>query len=328
MAQGRTSPVYVYVNRWAPEVLGTDPALTSEAKAWIPRFERILGIAIVIFAICLICGAAVGSRRAVEAAAVEGDADQEEGGERNLNLSSVQPSPTIGEGKLLSPRTSSPTNTPKTGGIKRKGLSREGRWAGWCLLGLACLGIVLAVGMASTDLFRPRRVVRYAFHSWDVMAWMRLYSDSNHPEAAGAAAAIAAAGRVATGNAGLSRMLRDSFFQFAAQGGKMNVSEQGGGGDGWWQAIDPWDTMTVTMSGNASMPADTNATQPLKISPTAVNDGEDEEEAVSYHPVVFVLQDEAQWPYESARSISGYKHQVCDFLVTNHDIDSRFWWAN
>jgi hypothetical protein len=162
---------------------------------------------------------------------------------------------------------------------------------------------------------------------------MRLYSDNAHPEAAVAAAAIAAAAAAAgnvTGNAGLARVLRDSFYQFAAQGGQMNVGEQGGAKEGWWQAIDPRDTMTITTSGNTSMSADANATEPLSITPTAVNDGEDEEkeEVVSYHPVVFVLQDEAQWPYEAAMSIPGYKRQVCDFLVADHDIDSRFWWTN
>ena len=327
--------MYVYLNRWAPEVQGADPALTSEASSWIPRFEKILGVAIVIFAICLLCGAAIGSRRAAKSAAAEGAREGEGGREQEPNPSSALPSPNTlstrppaeGGGKVLSPMTSSPTKTPQTGGKQRKGLGREGRWAGWCLLGLACLGIVLAVGMASTDLFRPHRVIRYAYHSWDVVAWMRLYSDNTHPEAAVAAAAIAAAAAAAgniTGNAGLARVLRDSFYQFAAQGGKMNVSEQGGGKEGWWHAIDPWDTMTITMSGNASMPA-----QPLSITPSAVNDGEDEEkEVVSYHPVVFVLQDEAQWPYQSAKSIPGYKRQVCDFLVADHDIDSRFWWVN
>lgn len=200
------------------------------------------------------------------------------------------------------------------------------------MLGLTCFGIALAVGMAVTDLFRPRRVVRYASHTWDLVAWMRLYSNSAHPEGAVAAAAIAAASAAAgniTGNVGLARVLRDSFYQFAAQGGKMNVTEQGAGREGWWQAIDPWDTMTITMSGNVSMPADGNTTQPLSITPSAVNDGEvEEEEVVSYHPIVFVLQDEAQWPYEKRKSIPGYKRQVCDFLVADHDINSRFWWTN
>lgn len=121
--------------------------------------------------------------------------------------SSLPPTPvptTLGAGS----EKDAPSGTPvHPDDPRRRG---KGKLAGGLFLALGLLGVVMAVGLGSTDLFRPKRVVRYAYHLWDLMAWMRIH------ERAPASAANATA--LATGDEGLSRLLRDAVYQFAADG--------------------------------------------------------------------------------------------------------------
>ena len=54
--------------------------------------------------------------------------------------------------------------------------------------------------------------IRYAHHTWDLLAWMRSYDRSPPPSPPPNAT------QPTTGDEGLSRLLRDAFYQFAVHG--------------------------------------------------------------------------------------------------------------